>query len=208
MNSKRIFATCMFIALLAVAASAQTNDRGMPWKKYFERNTVVMPLQSPPAEMEIQSDGLQPERAGGNVAASASTQLEGTWLATVTFEDGTVIKVLFTFMPGRNDTQGTLIDTNQFLLTPDPIGTPDQGVWQRIGLGKFIATHLAFLFNSNDGSPFGTAKVRDAITLSNAGDKFTGTQFVEVFDTNGTEVVSVHATMTAVRLKAEAPPAN
>jgi hypothetical protein len=141
-------------------------------------------------------------------ATGPKGRLEGTWVATVTFTDGFALKVLFTFMPGKDENEGTLIDTNEFLLTPDPIGAPDQGVWQRTADRTFIATHLAFLFNSADGSPAGTAKVRDAITLNQLNDRFTGRQFVEIFDTDGTFVVSFSATMTAVKLKAEAPPAH
>jgi hypothetical protein len=207
MNTKRIFAICLSIACLAVAAAAQTNDRGMLWKKYFGRNAVAVPMQTTPVETEAQSAAVSSDDrqtdVGINVAAP-KYRLEGTWLATVTFTDGFALKVLFTFMPGKDDTEGTLIDTNEFLLTPDPIGTPDQGVWQRTSDRSYIATHLAFLFNSADGSPAGTAKVRDAISLN--GDRFTGFQFVDIYDTDGHPVVSVRATMTAVRMRAEAPP--
>ena len=209
MNTKRIFAICLSIAWLAVAAAAQTNDRGMLWKRYFGHH-VAAPIQSPPVEAEAQSDDLTSPTLQSNVTinGAAKGRLEGTWLTTVTFEDGFVLKVLFTFMPGKDETQGTLIDTNEFLLTPDPIGAPDQGVWQRTSGRSFIATHLAFLFNSADGSPAGMAKVRDSINLNDSGDQFTGSQFVEGFDPNGALVFSVHATMTGVRVQAQAPPAN
>ena len=52
------------------------------------------------------------------------------------------------------------------------------------------------------------AKVRDSINLNDSGDQFTGSQFVEGFDPNGVLVFSVHATMTGVRVQAQAPPAN
>jgi hypothetical protein len=209
MSTKRIFAVCLFIALMAVAASAQSNDRGATWKKYFGRNATPAPSQTVEAERQKddtpQSDSSQSD-VGINATVPAKYRLEGTWQTTVSFSDGFVLKVLFTFMAGRDENEGTLIDTNEFLLTPDPIGTPDQGVWQRIVDRSFIATHLAFLFNSADGSPAGTAKVRDAINMSD-NDHFTGRQYVEGFDTNGNLIFSVQATMTGVRLKAQAPPA-
>jgi hypothetical protein len=205
MNSKRIFAACMLTALLAVAVSAQSNDRRTQWKKYFGRDAAAARIGSPSIDAEMQRDEPQID---GVVAPGPKGRLEGTWLATVTFTDGFALKVLFTFMPGKDENEGTLIDTSEFLLTPDPIGAPDQGVWQRTAERNFIATHLAFLFNSSDGSPAGTAKVRDAITLNQLNDRFTGRQFVEIFDTNGAFVVSFSATMTAVKLKAEAPPTN
>jgi hypothetical protein len=205
MNSKRIFAACILTALLAVAASAQSNDRRALWTKYFGRNSVAAGIGSPSVDAEMQRDEPQSEAA---ITPGPKGRLEGTWLATVIFTDGFTLKVLFTFMPGKDENEGTLIDTNEFLLTPDPIGAPDQGAWQRTAERNFIATHLAFLFNSSDGSPAGTAKVRDAITINQLNDKFTGRQFVEIFDTNGAFVTSFSATMSAVKIKAEAPPVN
>ncbi|MFL6275029.1 MAG: hypothetical protein ACJ74G_07445 [Blastocatellia bacterium] len=208
MNAKRIFATLTLIALLSVAAAAQSNDRGMLWKKYFGRNAVAVPMQSAAVEAAPQSaappaDDRQNDF--GITATPSKFRLEGTWLATVTFTDGFALKVLFTFMPGRDENEGTLIDSNEFLLTPDPIGAPDQGVWQRTVDRSFIATHLAFLFNSADGSPAGTAHVRDGITMLD-NDRFTGRQFVDIYDTNDTLVASFRATINATRIKAQAPP--
>ena len=205
MNSKRFFVACILTALLAVAASAQSNERRAAWQKYFRGNATASRVPPSAAEAEAQNQELQIE---GTVTPGPKGRLEGTWLATVTFTDGFALKVLFTFMPGRDENEGTLVDSNEFLLTPDPIGAPDQGVWQRTAERNFIATHLAFLFNSADGSPAGTAKVRDAITINQLGTQFTGRQFVEIFDADGNFVDSFSATMTAVKLRAEAPPAN
>lgn len=205
MNAKRIFAACILMALLTVAASAQSKDRRGLWEKYFGRHHTAR-IQPPAVVTEAQGD--EPQVAGA-IAPGPKGRLEGTWLATVSFDDGFVLKVLFTFMPGKDENEGTLIDTNEFLLTPNPIGAPDQGVWKRTAERNFIATHLAFLFDANnDGLPAGTAKVRDTIALNQLGTQFTGRQFVEIFDTEGAFVVSFSATMTAVKLQAEAPPAN
>lgn len=204
MNTKRIFATCILTALFAVAASAQTIDRRALWQKYFGGKHATTNANVQPLSVDAAAQKDEPAIEG---AITPKGKLEGTWVTTVSFDDGFVLKVLFTFMPGKDDTEGTLIDTNEFLLTPDPIGAPDQGVWQRTAERSFIATHLAFLFNSKDGSPAGTAKVRDAITINQLGNQFTGRQYVEIFDTDGNFVVSFSAAMTAVKMQAEAPPA-
>lgn len=202
MNTKRIFAACILTALIAVIASAQSNDRRALWQKYVGGNRAALNVQPLPVDEATQKDEVFPQ---GTITPKG--RLEGTWLATVSFDDGFALKVLFTFMPGKDDTEGTLIDTNEFLLTPDPIGAPDQGVWQRTSERDFIAMHLAFLFNSKDGSPAGTAKVRDAISINQLNTQFTGRQYVEIFDTDGNFVVSFSATMTAVKMQAQAPPA-
>ena len=201
MKPKRILAACILTALMAVVATAQSNDRRALSQKYVGGNRAAR-VQPLPIDEATQKDEMLPQ---GTITPKG--RLEGTWLATVSFDDGFALKVLFTFMPGKDDTEGTLIDTNEFLLTPDPIGAPDQGVWQRTSERDFIATHLAFLFNSTDGSPAGTAKVRDAISINQLNTQFRGRQYVEIYDTDGNFVVSFNATMTAVKMQAQAPPA-
>jgi hypothetical protein len=194
--------------MFAVAASAQTTERHALWQKYFGGKHAAANVnanvnaESLPADEATQRDEMATQGA-----ITPKGRLEGTWVTNVSFDDGFVLKVLFTFMAGKDDTEGTLIDTNEFLLTPDPIGAPDQGVWQRTSEREFIATHLAFLFNSKDGSPAGTARVRDYFNINQLNTEFRGRQFVEIYDTDGNFVISFSATMTGVKMQAQAPPA-
>ena len=77
--------------------------------------------------------------------------IEGTWLADVTFTNGFSLKVLFTFIPGKDGEEGTLIDTNEYQFTPNPICGPDQGVWARTSERNFAATHKTFCFDETSG---------------------------------------------------------
>jgi len=139
-------------------------------------------------------------------------RLEGTWLVTATFTDPTGIdpfKVLFTFAPGRNDDEGTLIDTNEFQLTPNPVCSPDQGVWERTGNREFIATHFNFCFDAlNMYVPAGPTKIRDVINLSRDGETLRMRQYIEGYDTDGNLVFTGTVAATGVRIHAEAPPSN
>lgn len=136
-----------------------------------------------------------------------NTRLEGLWLATVTFEDEFSLKVLFNFFPGRKGDEGTLIDANEFQLTPNPVCTADQGAWKQTGTRTYIATHYAFCFDAtNDFGPDGSVKVRDNIEMNLKGTGFTGTQYIELYDADGVLVDTLQAEMTAVKLDAEAPP--
>src|SRR5205085_12105337 len=116
-----------------------------------------------------------------------------------------------TFMPGRNDDEGTLVDTNEFQNTPNPICSPDQGVWERQNNREFIATHYNFCFDAFStppGAPDGTSKVRDTIKLSKNGETFEMLQYIEGFDTEGDLVFTGTVTGHGVRLHAEAPPSQ
>jgi hypothetical protein len=134
-------------------------------------------------------------------------RLDGTWLATVTFTDGFSLKVLFTFAPGKDANEGTLIDQNEYQLTPNPVCTADQGAWKRRG-SSYLATHLAFCFDAEANyDPAGSVKVRDEIRVNRRGDAFTGRQFIEIYDTGGEVVDEFEAALEAVRVNPEAPPA-
>jgi hypothetical protein len=149
----------------------------------------------------------QAEAANNFEQNSGSGRLDGTWLATVTFPDGFALKVLFTFAPGRDATEGTLIDQNEYQLTPNPVCTADQGAWRKTPGGGYIATHLAFCFDATDNyAPAGSVKVRDEIRVSRRGDTFTGRQFIEIYDVDGNQVDQFEAAMEAVRVQPEAPP--
>lgn len=138
---------------------------------------------------------------------SSNGKLDGTWLATVTFSDGFSLKVLFTFTPGSEDNEGTLIDQNEYQFTPNPVCTADQGVWKKSGNSSYIATHLAFCFDAQSNyDPAGSVKVRDEIRLSRRGDTFTGRQYIQVYDVNGDLTDEFEATMEAARVKPQAPP--
>lgn len=205
MFAKKIILTFTLTLLLATLANAQSSEAASKWKKYFGGNARVLNVALTGGEAPAES--RQEENQALQLNAPAKARLEGTWLATVSFSDGFELKVLFTFMPGKDENEGTLIDTNEFLLTPNPIGAPDQGVWQRTADRSFIATHLAFLFDADaGGEPAGTAKVRDSITLNDLGTQFTGKQYVEIFDPHGKLAATFQATMRATRLRAEAPP--
>ncbi len=141
---------------------------------------------------------------------SPSAMLEGTWKIVATFvepPDTPATEVLMTFMPGRTVDEGTLVDTNSAQLVPNPVCTPDQGVWQRTKRRQFIATHYNFCFDATaQYAPAGPTKIRDLIVLSADGNSLTGKQYIEGFDTTGNLVFVGRANLAGTRVVAEAPP--
>jgi hypothetical protein len=104
--------------------------------------------------------------------------------------------VLITFSPGATKNEGTLIDTNEFQLTPNPVCTPDQGVWQRVG----------FCFDARaEYAPAGPTKILATISVS-ADDALAGTQFIEGFDPENNLVFRGRVALSGEGVRAEAPP--
>jgi len=151
-------------------------------------------------------------------------RLEGTFMVTATFtniefcEGGKCepipvgelpppFKVLFTFMAGKTANDGTLIDTNEFQMTGNPVCTPDQGIWERKLANQFILTQYNFCFDSMNGyGPAGTSKIRASLQLNNRGDGITGRQYIEGFDAKGMLVFIGEVNLAGPRIIAEEPP--
>ena len=154
---------------------------------------------------------LAPLRAAEVPAARSVPNLAGTFLITATFTDPAElgeVEVLITFAPGRGVNEGTLVDTNALQLTPNPVCSPDQGVWRREG-GGYVATHYNFCFDADAGyAPAGPTKIRDRLFLSDGGETLSGRQYIEGFDTAGNVVFVGKATLHGTRVHAEAPPSE
>jgi hypothetical protein len=140
-----------------------------------------------------------------------SARLEGTWRVVATFVDPAdlpPVELLLSFAAGRSADEGVLMDTNAAQLVPNPVCTPDQGVWRRTRRREFVATHYNYCFDAAaEYAPAGPTKIRDRILLSADGTRLAGEQYIEGFDTSGTLVFVARARLAGTRLEAEAPPA-
>jgi hypothetical protein len=166
--------------------------------------------------------GAQSKSVNPN-ATAAKGRLEGTWLVTATFTSAQAcdggkcepidvpapFQVLITFMAGTSEDEGTLVDTNEFQLTPNPVCTPDQGTWQRTGSRTFIATQRNFCFDATAGYlPAGPTKIRATFSVNDPNTILTGRQYIEGFDTSNHLVFIGQVNLQGPRIKAEAPPAQ
>jgi hypothetical protein len=161
------------------------------------------------AEEASVRDGLEP-RAAEVIDFPLNARLEGTWVVTATLTNPPGIpplEVLLTFMPGRTESEGTLVDTNSAQLTPNPVCTPDQGVWKRVKRREFVTTHKNYCFDATSGFAFaGPTLIYDSLTLANDGNSLTGTQHIVGYDAQGNVVFVGDATLAGSRLQAQAPP--
>jgi hypothetical protein len=127
-------------------------------------------------------------------APSPLPSLPGAWLVTSTPSDGTPrFQALFTFTES-----GGLIETDT-ASTFVPVG---HGAWSETGDREFSTTFLQFVSNSK-GALDNTVKVRETITVNEAGDSYTSRFQSLVMDRTGKTVYSGTGTGTGTRIRVE-----
>jgi hypothetical protein len=125
--------------------------------------------------------------------------MEGTWELNVTLRScrsGTPIKTfraISTFGGG-----GTLMEVGA--NDGSPFGSLGQGLWRHTGETNYAAVFRLFRFN-HDGTFAGIEKVTRNIQLSDDGNEFTATAFIEVFDMEDRLIETNCATASARRLR-------
>ncbi len=128
--------------------------------------------------------------------------LTGSWEGVVTAGPGgpPPFRVLMTFT-GVGGFVGSGDGDNS-------VGSPQYGVWERIGRGNSRRFALTFrqLFSNPDESSNGSVKVRQTIILSSSGNEWEGPATVDIFAPDGTLVFSGTATATATRIQSEPLP--
>jgi len=133
--------------------------------------------------------------------------LVGSWLETVTFppdENGDV-RVLKSLVSFHDD--GTMLASDQgsVTLNPPSVSSSGVGAWTQTDWRTFVYTSKE-LFSDLRGNLVGFLKVRGIYKLSGSGDKYNGTSFFEVFDTNSNLLVSGNVTNAGERIPVELPP--
>jgi hypothetical protein len=125
--------------------------------------------------------------------------MEGTWELNVTLRScrsGTPIKTfraMSTFGGG-----GTLMEVGA--NDGSPVGSLGQGLWHHTGETNYTAVFRLFRFN-HYGTFAGIEKVTRNIELSDDGNEFIATAFIEVFDMEDRLIETNCATASAKRLK-------
>jgi len=134
-----------------------------------------------------------------------SSGLLGTWIVQVTLDPHSVppgtplnFMALFTFSAG-----GGYVQSN---TGPGGGGPPVQGNWVRTGDHQFAATGLRFGFDAAHHFT-GVNKVRDSLTLNERTDELTGSDLVDIFLPDGTQL-PVHPAGTYHGTRVEIEPLN
>jgi len=134
-----------------------------------------------------------------NTQPAVEVQIIGTWEVEVTIRNcdtGAGLETLRatdTFAPA-----GGLIETGA-RIAPYP-NSPGQGNWLHVAGLSYAAVLNFYRFNP-DGSVSQLQKVSRRLELSDDGNRFSGTGMVEVFDANGSLILSRCSTETAKRFE-------
>ena len=130
-------------------------------------------------------------------------QLEGSWVVTVSFPDGTSlpVKPLVTFSAG-----GTMMGSDPSPFPTYFKNTPQHGTWARKGPREFVFTAIGYQYGDvDDGDPDGlyTIVVKETVAIERGGESYNGTGTVQMFDPEGNLLWSLPDTTRAVRIKPE-----
>ena len=202
----KIFSIMIFTGLMIIstaAAHAQTSGAAELKKRILAgiaSGTVRQPVNNVEAEAAAR---LETQRVS-ILGADKKKSLLGTWNLTLTFGDGFQVKSTLQVLPGRSDTEGSVIHASEFSLTlPNPT-VPEQGVWEYTGGQQFIASYRGYAFTETF-EPFGAIGFRHAITMDADQESFTGRAVFEVVDAAGQVLFSDICQTRGVRQHAVAP---
>jgi hypothetical protein len=88
------------------------------------------------------------------------------------------------------------------LPIPGYLATAGHGAWRITGKNNFLLTYLNLTYDAS-GNPTGSGKVRQATNLD--GNRYSGSGDFFYYDLNGNVIASGTFTITAKRIRVEAP---
>jgi hypothetical protein len=134
-----------------------------------------------------------------SVNAGSPNGLEGTWRVQLTVSDCQTGQVLRTFPAVfAFATGGTLSVTTAGQLPA--LSTTGLGIWRHTKGHSYSAESESFIFSSA-GAWMQTNRLTRVIEVNNDGDEFTDTVALQIFDTNGNQIVTGCGTSAGSRMK-------
>jgi len=169
-----------------------TNQRTLPaWKR---RATWLVLI---PAVAVLSLAAMPQAQSSQANIASDEARLEGSWLVTATFDDGTPLldsPVSFT-------ADGVMIGSQA--RSADYLFTPWHGAWTKTGRREFVFTAICLYWDSTLSEGWKVI-LKEAVTIEPDGDTYNSTSsIVEGFGPNGGHWGPSGAATHATRIKAE-----
>jgi hypothetical protein len=135
-------------------------------------------------------------------AQTPKIRLEGAWEVALN-EEGSLLKLRYTFAPGKTTSEGTLVFSTEVDAGPGVICTPSLGAWRRISANQFLATSKT---TCNEKGFVFTIKSFDSFTVNDTSSAFTGSTVFVGSDQNGDEIFTGEASLNGTILLASPPP--
>jgi hypothetical protein len=133
------------------------------------------------------------------------TSPTGSWEGVVTSVGGgpPPFRVLMNFTA-----DGGFIASGDGDSSTNQSGSPQYGVWERIGgkNSRTFAVTFRQLFYAPDSTSLGSARMRQTVILNESGDTWNGPFVVQIFAPDGTLVFTGKGTATATRIQSEPLP--
>jgi len=135
---------------------------------------------------------------------AAEEPIVGFWKVTFTAEgneaipDGTVIDSAY----AQWHSDGTEIMNSS---RPPATQSFCLGVWKRFGGRRYELNHFAISFDPN-GNLIGPANIREAVTLEEGKDRFSGSFTIDQFDQAGNTLAHLTGVLEGKRITVDSPP--
>jgi len=134
-----------------------------------------------------------------SVNAGSPNGLAGTWRLQLTVRDCQTGAVQRTFPALAAFSKGGTLTLTTAGQLPS-LSTTGLGVWRHTNGHSYSAVSEAFVF-SPAGAWIQTHRLTRAIDIGDDGDEFTDTVALQIFDTNGNQIVAGCATSVGSRMK-------
>jgi hypothetical protein len=162
--------------------------------KYLTRLLALLLALAVPAPVLLAGDSNHDQTFPrvGMLWEFKKKSLVGSWLETVNFLDGVMKGRVLTSLVSFHD-DGTVVSSDQGSVTTDPppatVTSDGIGAWRQLDWHRFAYTELS-LFSDFSGNLTNFLKVRGTYTLSDSGDKYSGTSYYEVLATDRATVLA------------------
>jgi hypothetical protein len=134
-----------------------------------------------------------------SVNAESPNGLAGTWRVQLTILDCQTGQVLRTFPALFAFAQGGTLSVTTSGQFPG-LNTTGLGIWEHTNGHSYSAESESFIFNTA-GAWIQTSRLTRVIKVSNDGDEYTDIVGVQIFDTNGNQIVAGCGTSAGKRMK-------
>jgi len=162
----------------------------------FEWKTNAAYLTAIPALIILCLAAAPGPQSSSEHLGNKAPQLEGAWLVSVDFPDGSTFESTVSYAAG-----GALIGSDPSVFPRYPMTTPFHGTWAKKGHRQFVFTALCFQYDSQIG--LYKYVIKETVTIGPSGNDYNGEGTVACYDPSGNLVMTFPDATRAVRIQAE-----